>query len=422
MMDIGSIIQKVSNIEPWVIAQRREFHRHPELGMNEYWTSQRITGLLDEMEIPFHKTVSTGIVGIILGEKPGKTIALRADMDGLPIEEATGLEYSSISKGKMHACGHDAHMAILLGTAKILNEIREGITGNIKLLFQPAEETIGGAQRMIEEGCLENPQVDEVLGLHVTPDAEIEQIMLRRGIVTATSDSFQITIHGKSAHAAYPEAGVDAIIIAAQVINALQTIISRNISPLKAGVITLGKIEGGTQENIIADNVILNGTMRTLNPQIRKHIQDRILKLVTEICIGMEGKGTVELNAGYPSIMNDDNLVQVVETNAVHLLGPKNVIPKEKPSLGVDDFAFFSQHAPSVFYYLGCSNRSLGISAPEHSPQFQIDEACLGTGILLQVIQHFIVTRESIMFPININESLILLGPSLLNSIGYPYL
>jgi amidohydrolase len=384
-MEVNRIIQLVNDIETWVIETRREFHRYPELGMKEYRTSQTISELLSEIQIPHYPIANTGIVGIIRGAKPGKTVALRADMDALPIPEDTGLEYSSLNSGKMHACGHDAHMAILLGATKVLNTMKTEITGNIKLFFQPAEETDGGAKLMIDAGCMEDPRVDYIVGLHVTPLAETGQILVRRGKITASSDAVKITIQGKSTHAAYPGEGIDAIVIAAQVITALQTIVSRSISPLDAGVITLGKINGGTKENIIADQVILSGTMRTLEPKTRSLMKERIQTIVTGTCEGMGGHCMIEFEAGYPPVINHDEVMRVIEANARQFLGKEQLIYKEQPSMGVEDFSFFSQYAPGAFYYLGCGNKAQGIDAPGHSSQFQIDEKCLKTGVLLQV-------------------------------------
>ncbi len=385
-MDLETIRRRINEIEDWLIETRREFHKYPELGMEEYRTSQTISELLNQIQIPHYRIAGTGIVGIIRCARPGKTVALRADMDALPIREDTGLEYSSQISGKMHACGHDAHMAILLGAARILYDFKEQFNGNIKLFFQPAEETVGGAKPMIEQGCLEDPHVDYVLGLHVTPSAKAGQIMVRRGTITASSDAVKITVLGKSAHAAYPEEGIDAIVIAAQIITALQTVISRNISPLEAGVITFGKIDGGSQENIVADRVILSGTIRTLDSKSRAFIKDRIRNVAIGICQGMGGDCEIEFEEGYPPVVNDDEVMMVVETNAVKLLEKENLLYKNQPSLGVEDFAFFSNYTPSAFYYLGCGNKALGIDAPGHNPGFQIDEKCLKTGVLMQVM------------------------------------
>lgn len=385
-MDLEALRRQVIEIEEWVIGLRRDFHRHPELGMEERWTAQYIARQLEALEISYQAGVArTGVVGLIRGGHSGKTVALRADMDALPILEQTGLDYASEQPGKMHACGHDAHLAILLGATRLLGSMARELTGNVKLLFQPAEETVGGAQPMIGAGCMENPHVDYVLGLHMTPAARSGQILMRYGKVTASSDELQIVVEGRAAHAAYPEAGVDAIVLAASVVLGLQTVISRNLSPLDSAVITLGRIDGGTQENILADRVMLRGTLRALTPETRSTLQGRIREVATGICAGMGGRCAVQFRPGYPSTINDDAVVRVVEANARRLLGPENVLYKEFPSLGVEDFGYFAAHAPGAFYYLGAGNPEQGIVYPAHNPRFQIDEACLKTGVLLQV-------------------------------------
>ena len=380
------LLNATAAIEDWVVALRREFHQHPELGNEELWTAHYISKLLTEMGIPHQTGVAgTGVVGLIQGSRPGKTIALRADMDGLPLTEATGLAYASLNPGKMHACGHDAHLAIQLGAARLLNSLKKDFAGNIKLLFQPAEETTGGARPMIAAGCMNNPVVDYVLGLHVTPLAEAGQVLLREGQITAASDSLRITIIGRSTHAAYPEEGVDAIVIAAQIITALQTIVSRKISPLDSGVITLGKINGGSRENIIAETVILEGTIRSLDPITRDKIKTNLSRIVNGICDAMGGSGQITFTEGYLPIINHEDTMKTIEANAKNFLGNENVLIKEQPSLGVDDFSFFANQAAGVFYYLGCGNKKQGITIPGHSPEFQIDETCLKTGVLLQL-------------------------------------
>ncbi len=386
MNDSELIWKRIIELEDWVVAIRRDLHRHPELGTEEHWTSERIAGLLREMAIPFQRMAGTGIVGLIGGGRPGKTVALRADMDGLPIQEATDLEYASLHPGKMHACGHDAHTAILIGAARVLNDMKERLAGTVKLFFQPAEETDGGAKPMIEAGCMKDPNVDYVLGLHVTPYAEAGQVLIRYGKITAASDIVKLSVQGRSSHAAYPEESVDAIVIAAQLITALQTIVSRNLSPLDSGVLTFGTIRGGVKENVIADEVSLTGTIRTLDPQTRRLMKERVAALVANLCQAMGGSGTVRFEEGYPPTINHDEVTRVVEANAKALLGVVNVLDKEHPSMGVEDFSYFCQAAPGAFYYLGCGNRAQGITAPGHHPGFRIDETCLRTGIWLQVI------------------------------------
>ena len=394
-MQIERLTTATAAIEDWVVALRREFHQHPELGNEELWTAHYISKLLTEMGIPQQTGVAgTGVVGLIQGNHPGKTIALRADMDGLPLTEATGLAYVSLNPGKMHACGHDAHLAIQLGAARLLNNLKKDFAGNIKLLFQPAEETTGGARPMIAAGCMNNPVVDYVLGLHVTPLAEAGQILIRYGQITAASDSLNITISGRPTHAAYPEEGIDAIVIAAQVITAMQTILSRNISPLDAGVITIGRINGGARDNIIAETVNLSGTIRSLDSKTRNTIKAILNRTVTGICEAMGGSCEITFTEGYLPIINHDKVMKVVELNAETLLGKTNVLTKEQASLGVDDFSCFAHQVPGAFYYLGCGNKQLGITIPGHSPEFQIDEACLITGVKLQVMSALSLLKQ----------------------------
>ncbi|MBS4534841.1 amidohydrolase [Clostridium sp. D2Q-14] len=243
---MNNILEKSNSIKDWLINIRREFHMYPELGMEEFKTSQKICDLLDEMGIEYERGIAnTGVVGIIKGKKEGKTVALRADMDALPIDERNDVYYKSKIKGKMHACGHDAHMTILMGTAKILNDMRDELKGKVKLIFQPAEETVGGAKKMIEEGVLENFKVDAVFGLHVAPEIPVGKIGIKYDKMNASSDTLEINIFGESTHGAYPHSGIDSIMIASQVINALQTIVSRNVNPIDSAVISLGTIQGG---------------------------------------------------------------------------------------------------------------------------------------------------------------------------------
>ena len=258
-----NIKQRTEELYPQLVRFRRELHQHPEPGLEEHWTSAYICGLLDKWGISYEFPVAgTGIVAVIQGQKPGagNTVALRADMDALPLTEDSSRPYCSLNPGRMHACGHDAHVAIALGTARILMESRDQWSGWVKFLFQPAEETTGGALPMVEAGCMEHPRVDYVTGLHVMPTHETGEIEIRYGDLNASSDEIHIKVHGKSCHGAYPDTGVDAIVMAGAVINSLQTLISRSISPLDNAVLTLGTIHGGTAGNIVAGEVEMTGT------------------------------------------------------------------------------------------------------------------------------------------------------------------
>lgn len=379
------ILIEAQKLRDWMVDIRRDFHQYPELGTEEFRTGGQVERLLQEMGIEYKTGVAdTGIVGIIRGQEGGKTVALRADMDALPIQDEKDVLYKSKIVDKMHACGHDAHMTILLGAAKILNDMKDSFKGNVKLLFQPAEETVGGAARMIKEGVMENPRVDAVFGLHVSAEIPVGKIGIRYGQMNAASDSIKIILHGKSSHGAYPHNSVDSILMASTVINSLQTIVSRNVDPRDSAVVTIGTIKGGIRENIIADKVELEGTVRTLDPVTRERVIGRIEKLVTQISEAMGGSGEVIREEGYIPLINDNDCVEMVKENGEEMLGKDNVIKIEKPSLGVEDFAYFVDNTKGAFYRIGCRNEDKGIVYDAHYALFDIDEDCLVYGAALQ--------------------------------------
>ena len=327
-------------------------------------------------------------MGIIKGKHKGKTIGIRGDIDALPIHEKNDVPYSSVTPGVMHACGHDAHAAIVLGIAKIIKEMADSegsINGNVKLLFQPAEETIGGAERMIQEGCMEAPNVDYVLGLHVQPYLDSGKVELKHGKLNAATDSINIALKGKASHGAYPDEGIDAIVMAGYVITALQSIVSRNTSPINSVVVSLGKISGGVKDNIIADEVIITGTLRTLDDETRQFTKDKISNIVNNTAMAFGGEGLTTFYEGYKSLINDNEVVDIIKENAEKLLGKENVEFKEFPSLGAEDFSYFLDVAKGAFFHLGCGNSAKGITSPLHSEHFDIDEECLKVGVMLQV-------------------------------------
>ncbi len=376
----------VKAIEEEIINIRRYLHKNPELSNQEYRTMDKISETLRTWGIEHEKGIAkTGIVGIIRGKKPGKTVALRADIDALPIDEANEMEYKSLNEGVMHACGHDAHTAILLGVAKIFKQMENELEGNIKLFFQPAEETTGGADRMIKEACLENPKVDYVLGLHVSPDIEVGKIGIKYGKFYAASDMLTIVAKGKSSHGASPDKGIDPMIIAANIILSLQTIVSRNLSPFNSIALTIGEISGGTQGNIIANRVQMKGILRTLDNETRRYTKGRIKTIVEKVAESMGGQGELIVHESYPPLINDDLVVDIVEKTAKNIIGQENIIYKEFPNLGTEDFAYFAQEVKSCFFEIGCRNEKLGYVNDLHSNSFNIDEGCLSLGILLQI-------------------------------------
>ena len=386
MKDIERIRKSANEIKDWLTSVRRDFHMYPELGFEETRTRDKIIGYLEEMNIEYKVMSKTGVVGLIRGGKEGRTVGFRADIDALPIVDKKEVPYKSTVEGKMHACGHDAHAAILLGAAKILNDMKDELNGNVKLIFQPAEETTGGAKPMIEEGVLENPHVDGMFGLHVGNGIDVGKIAIKYGQMNAASDMIKIIIEGKSSHGACPQSGVDAIAIAAQTIVAIQTIVSRNIDPNNPGVVTIGSIKGGTAGNIIADTVELRGIVRTLDPETREMVIDKLKRIVEKIPEGMGGKGTLIREKSYTSLINNDHMVDIVYRSGEELLGKDNIEIIKYPNFGVDDFSFFTEACEGAFFDLGSGNPSESIRPKAHNPYFDIDEDCLVYGVMMQVL------------------------------------
>lgn len=286
----------------------------------------------------------------------------------------------------MHACGHDAHTAILIGSCKVLYDMRDELDVNVKFLFQPAEETVGGAKLLIKDGCMENPKVDYTIGLHVMPHINTGMVELQYGSMNASTDTVSITIEGKQGHGAYPHQGVDAIVAAGHVICALQSIVSRNIDPVDSVVLSLGVINGGIKENVICPKVTIGGTLRTLNPDTRRYAKERIKEIVDFTCKGLGAKGSVDIEEGYAPLVNDNFVVDIVKENAINLLGKDNVVFRKHPSLGAEDFSFFLEHSKGAFYHLGCRNQEKNILSPLHTADFDIDEDCLEIGVMLHVL------------------------------------
>lgn len=371
------------NIENELIDIRRDLHENPELGFNLFRTSQKVKEFLSREGIEFYEVAQTGICAIIRG-KGEKTIALRADMDALPLEDKKVCHYSSKMKGKMHACGHDAHTTILLGAAKILNSMRNEIPGNVKLFFEPAEETTGGAPLMIKEGVLDNPNVDAVIGLHVEEWLEAGTVGLKRGVAYAASNPFTIKIIGKGGHGASPHMTIDPIVIASNVIISLQNIVSREIPPTDPAVITIGSIHGGTAQNIIPEEVTISGIIRTMKSEHREYIKTRLIQVVEGIVSSMRGKCEISIEESYPCLYNNDKLAWLFESKASEVVGEDNVYKLVQPTMGVESFAYFSMERPALFYFLGSGNREMGIVNPAHGSLFDIDERCLSIGVAMQ--------------------------------------
>lgn len=380
-----TIHRLVAEAAAWAINVRRDLHRWPELGNEEYQTSQRVKDELEQMGIPVSRMLETGLVAVIHQEETKKVVALRADMDALPIQEGVPLPYASLRKGLMHACGHDVHTAVLLGVARVLSQLKEELNGSVKFIFQPAEETDGGAERMIQNGCLENPKVDFVLGCHVKPDLPAGMIGLKYGKVHASSDTFRITIKGKGGHGAYPEEGIDAVAVAAQLVVHAQSIVSRNTSPLNPAVISFGRVSGGTGKNIIADQVILEGTLRALDQQSREFLKTRLRQVAKYTAKAALASAQIEFTKGYPALVNDNLMVDLIKDVAMCEPAIEKVIELKEPSMGVEDFSFFLERVPGAFFFLGSGYKGME-NAGIHSGQFEVDESCIKTGILLETL------------------------------------
>lgn len=387
---------EAKTLKEQLIEWRRDFHQHPELGFEEVRTSTIVANYLESLGLEVKRNVGkTGVVALLRGENPGPTIGLRADMDALPIQDQKeNVPYRSKIDGKMHACGHDAHTAMLMGAATILSR-RPLKKGNIKFIFQPAEEGEGGAELMIKEGCLDNPKVDVMAGLHVNTGIDTGKITVTEGeIGCASADTFELMVIGSGGHAAHPHQTVDAIAVSGEVITSLQQIVSRQIPPIDSVVITIGTIEGGTATNIIAPTVKMTGTVRTLNPKLRKLLPTKMENVIKGITAAFGATYEFKYNFGVPSIINDLRLRDMVEEVAELVLGKGNC-SREKPSLGGEDFALYSEKVPSIFFRLGAGNDAME-RYPGHHPKFDIDENALpyGSAMLARFAIHYIEQNE----------------------------
>lgn len=365
-----------------VVEARRHLHENPELSYQEYNTAKFVTGKLRSFGIRVTEGVATtGLVAEIEGKNPGKkSIALRADMDALPINEASDVPYKSKVPGVMHACGHDVHTASLLGTAKILNAVKDEFEGTVRLLFQPGEEkTPGGASYMIRDGALKNPQPSGIIGQHVFPLLPVGKIGFREGMYMASCDEIYLRVIGKGGHAAAPELAVDPIVIASHIIIGLQQIISRNASPKQPTVLSFGNIIGKGATNIIPNEVNIAGTFRAMNEVWRASALEKIRKMAETIAEGMGGKCEVEISKGYPYLENNPQLTRRIRGAAEAYVGRDNVVDLDI-TLGAEDFSYYSQVIPASFYRLGTNNAAKGITAYVHTPTFDIDEDALKIG------------------------------------------
>jgi amidohydrolase len=376
----ADILDMKSSLVQW----RRDFHRFPELGFKEKRTANAIAEKLTAWGIP-HQTgiAQTGIVATIAGTKKGnnKVLAIRADMDALPIQEENIISYKSQIDGLMHACGHDGHTAIAIGTAKYLWENRDRFSGTVKIIFQPAEEGPGGAKPMIEAGVLENPRVDALIGLHLWNSLPLGTVGVRAGALMAATEFFHCKIFGRGGHGALPHQTIDSILVAAQVVNTIHTIVSRNVSPIESAVISIGEFHAGTATNIIADSARISGTVRFFNPEVGVKLTLRLEEAIAGVCAAHGATYELKYTKLYPPVINDYAIAELVRSVAETVIEtPAGIVP-ECQTMGGEDVSFFLEAVPGCYFFLGSANPDKGLAYPHHHPRFNFDETALATGV-----------------------------------------
>jgi amidohydrolase len=376
----------VDEILPGVVADRRHLHQHPELGYQEVKTAAFVADRLRALGVEDVRTgiAKTGVTGLIegtgSGPGDGKVVLLRADMDALPIQEENEVEYRSTVPGTMHACGHDAHTAMLLGTARLLRDRRDRFAGTVKVLFQPAEEGGGGARVMIGEGVLEDPKVDVAFGIHMAQEEPVGTVSVRPGPMMAAADRFTIIVKGKGGHGAQPHLCIDPVAVGAQIVTALQTIVSREVDPTEPAVVTVGAFRAGEAANVIPDTAEMRGTVRSFNPALREQLATRIPELIRGIAAAMRAEVEINYVYGYPPTVNDPAMTEFVQGVLGEVLGADNVLPAPL-HMGAEDFSYFLEAVPGCFWFVGSRNPAKGFVWGHHHPKFDIDEDAMAIGM-----------------------------------------
>ncbi|AKX94784.1 M20 family metallopeptidase [Neomoorella thermoacetica] len=385
MVSAGDLRAAAEALKPQLVAWRRRLHQYPELSFEERETSAMVAGVLRELGLQVRSGIGgTGVVGVLAGAGEGPGVALRADMDALPLQEDTGEEFASRYPGRMHGCGHDAHMTMVLGAATILAERRQELPGPVVFIFQPGEELPpGGASRMLAAGVLDDPPVKAAFGLHVTAYLPVGTVGVRSGAIMASADNFTIKIKGRTSHGASPHLGADAIVAAAQAVLALQTIISRHLDPVQPAVLTVGTIKGGEKENIVAGEVTLTGTTRALNNVMRQQLEKDMRQVLAGVAAASGTEIDLDYLWGYPPLVNNAGLTELFRRVAGEILGPDKVLELANPSMGAEDFARYAEKVPAVYFNLGAAIPGAE-PHPWHHPRFNINEDCLpiGAGLL----------------------------------------
>ncbi|WP_026104431.1 M20 family metallopeptidase [Anabaena sp. PCC 7108] len=394
-VNLSQVRLKIRSLQPQLVEWRRSIHQKPELGFQEKITAEFISQKLQAWGIEHQTEIAeTGIVAIIKGEKSGngKVLAIRADMDALPVQELNEVPYCSQHDGVMHACGHDGHTAIALGTAYYLHQHRQDFPGTVKIIFQPAEEGPGGAKPMIEAGVLKNPDVDAIIGLHLWNNLPLGTVGVRAGALMAAVELFRCTIFGKGGHGAIPHQTVDSIVVAAQIVNALQIIVSRNVNPIDSAVVTVGEFHAGTAVNVIADTARIGGTVRYFHPNLAGFFKQRIEQIISGICQSHGASYEFNYINLYPPVINHPEIAELVRSVAAEVIEtPFGIVP-ECQTMGGEDMSFFLQEVPGCYFFLGSANAEKKLNYPHHHPRFDFDETALVMGVemFVRCVERFV--------------------------------
>lgn len=388
-----TLLEKIEQNKEDLLNIRHQIHRHPETAFEEIETTKLIKKALDDAGIENHPNGdSTGVIGLIHGAKEGPVLAIRADIDALPIKENTGLPFSSEISGKCHACGHDLHTTVLIGAARLLKEYQNDLYGTIKLIFQPAEEVMTGAAKTIANGALENPKPDFILACHTWPDMPAGSIGVRKGTMLGASDSFKVKVIGKGGHAAHPQKGIDPVVIAAHIITQLQTIVSRRVAAIDPVVVTVGHLEAGTAANIIPNEAYFEGTVRTQSNETRKHVAEILEQLAVGTARAMGGDAEVSYAFGVGPTISEDHLVDEISEAVTELLGNDKLLQVPSPSMGSEDFARYLEHIPGAIFRLGTHNDTPESKLALHNASLLFDEKAIPTGVATMVGAAFKIT------------------------------
>lgn len=388
-----TLLEKIEQNKEDLLNIRHQIHRHPETAFEEIETTKLIKKALDDAGIENHPNGdSTGVIGLIHGAKEGPVLAIRADIDALPIKENTGLPFSSEVSGKCHACGHDLHTTVLIGAARLLKEYQNDLCGTIKLIFQPAEEVMTGAAKTIANGALENPKPDFIIACHTWPDMPAGSIGVRKGTMLGASDSFKVKVIGKGGHAAHPQKGIDPVVIAAHIITQLQTIVSRRVAAIDPVVVTVGHLEAGTAANIIPNEAYFEGTVRTQSNETRNHVAEILKQLAVGTARAMGGDAEVSYTFGVGPTISEDHLVNEISEAVTELLGNDKLLQVPSPSMGSEDFARYLEHIPGAIFRLGTHNDTPESKLALHNASLLFDEKAIPTGVATMVGAAFKIT------------------------------